>query len=221
MVAREYMINDIVPLKTSDSSGVALQLMDEYKVSQFPIVNNTSFLGLISETDIVLMDDLSLPIGNHKLLKPNLFIEPCKHMFDVIRYMFDNSLSLVPIVSDDTRYEGVITYECLLKACADLSSSDSPGSIIVLEMSDNDYYLSELTRLLEEENTKVLSLGVKTFPNSTKIEVNLKVNKIDISRILSTLQRFNYVIKASWTESPDDNESLRNRYDSLMKYLDI
>ena len=54
--------------------------------------------------------------------------------------------------------------------------------------------------------------------DSTKIEVTLKINELDLDRILRTFERYDYVIKASFQKS-DYEEDLQFRYEALMNYL--
>ena len=52
MLAKD-MISDVVPaLKTSDTAQTALNWMEIFRVSHLPIVNESDYLGLISDSDI-------------------------------------------------------------------------------------------------------------------------------------------------------------------------
>ncbi|HLU84878.1 MAG TPA: hypothetical protein VKZ45_05340, partial [Vicingaceae bacterium] len=57
-----------------------------------------------------------------------------------------------------------------------------------------------------------------SHPDSTKLEVTLKINKNEITRILATFERFNYVVTASYNET-DYQKDLQNRYDEFMRFL--
>ena len=57
-------------------------------------------------------------------------------------------------------------------------------------------------------------------PDSARIGIGLKINKMDIGPILNTFDRYGYFVKASFGEDEDLDE-LRENYDSLMKYLNI
>jgi hypothetical protein len=56
--------------------------------------------------------------------------------------------------------------------------------------------------------------------DSTKIEVTLKVNKEDLSRILQTFYRYNYNVKASYHQS-DFEEDLKGRFNEFIRFLNI
>ena len=59
------------------------------------------------------------------------------------------------------------------------------------------------------------------MPDSTLIEVTLKLNRINIEAVIQTFNRFHYEIKAYYGENANDEDLLRDRYDSLMTYLNI
>ncbi len=220
MIARELISDTIMPLQTSDTGMTALNWMEEFKVSHLPIVNNSDFLGLIAETDIYELNNYDEPLGNHPLSLKNPYVNEEQHVYDIIRLVYEQKLTLIPVVDSNNRYLGSITLQCLTKYFARLAAVDNPGGIIVLEMGIRDFQLSEIARIVESSDALILSLYVLTLPDSTKMEVTIKVNRMDIGPLLATFNRYNYTIKASFFEK-DYDQTLQDRYDSLMKYLDI
>jgi len=220
MFAKDMMTNDIVPLKTSDTGQEALSWMDEYRLSHLPIVNNTEFLGLISDLDIYNMNMPEESLGNHTLSLNMPSVLDDKHMFDVLKIFHENRLTLLPVVNQKNKYLGSITLRNLVKNFSEITSIQNPGGILVLEVNQNDYSLAEITRLVESNDIKVLSSYITTFPDSTKMEVTIKMNKIDITPIIQTFLRFNYIIKASFNDTEPNND-LQENYDSFMNYLNI
>ncbi|NTW24603.1 MAG: CBS domain-containing protein [Lentimicrobium sp.] len=220
MLAKELISDAIMPLKTSDSGLMALNWMEEFRVSHLPIVNNADFLGLISESDIFEMNSYEEPLGNHVLSLQKPYVTENQHVYDVIRQVYEQKLTLIPVIDDKNKYLGSITLSCLVKYFARLAAVDNPGGIIVLEMGIRDYSLSEIARIVESSDASILSLYVTTLPDSTRMEVTIKINRMDIGPVIQTFIRFNYLIKASFYEN-DLSDSLKDRYDSLMKYLDI
>lgn len=220
MIAKNLISDTIMPLQTSDTGQTALNWMEEFKVSHLPIVNNNDFLGLISETDIYEMNNYDEPLGNHALSLKNPYVYEGQHVYDIIRQVHENKLTLIPVINDKNHYVGSVTLQCLTKYFARLAAVDNPGGIIVLEMGLRDFTLSEIARIVESNDAIILSLYVVTLPESTKMQVTLKVNRMDIAPLLATFNRYNYTIKASFFEN-DYDQTLHDRYDSLMRFLDI
>ena len=217
----KYLLNDaIIPLNDSDTGATALSWMDDYKVSHLPIVNNGDFLGLISDEDIYNMSDFSEPVGNHTLILSSPFVYEHQHILEIIKIVASQKLSLIPVLNKKKKYIGSITLNRIIESISKISAAESPGGIIVLEVSQNDYSLSEISHIIESNDAKVLSLYIETSDNSTKMRVVIKINKIDIAPVLQTFNRYNYDIKVSFSEK-DDTKYLKENYDLLMKYLDM
>ena len=98
----------------------------------------------------------------------------------------------------------------------------SPFSCIIqLEMGTYDYSLSEIARIVEENDAKILGLTVDNIPEDPgRILVSILVNKSDCGAILRSFYRYNYNVVNIFS-SPDENNDLRDRYALLMKYLSV
>lgn len=220
MIARQLISDEIMPLKTSDTGTKALKWMDEYKVSHLPIVNNDNFLGVISEQDIYNLSNFEEPLGNHKLSLKQPFINEHQHIYNVLRIIDELELTVIPVLDDHKKYLGCFTLRNLLTFIAGIYSIDNPGGVIVLEISEQDYSLTEIATIVESNNAKILSSFITNHKDSTRLEVIIKVNKIELGAILQTFDRYGYFVKASFGED-EDHEDLRERYDSFMNYLNI
>ncbi len=221
MVAKE-LISDVIPVvNTSDTGKKALNWMEIFRVSHLPIVNNQEFLGLISDTDIFDINEPDQPIGNHKLSLIKPFVKLDQHIFDVIALASKLKLSVVPVLDDNNIYKGVITTIELLDKLAEMTSLKEPGGIIVISLHHNDYSLSQISQIIESNNAKVLNLYISSKPDSTKMELTIKLNTNDLLPIIRTFERFDYEITFWHGEDDELDRFYSDRYDSLMRYLDV
>ena len=221
MLAKD-LISDVIPaLRTSDSGQKALYWMDIFRISHLPIVNNKDFLGLISDKDIYDLNMAEEPIGNHSLSLFSPYVTLDQHIFEVIEIASRLNLSVVPVLDHNNNYQGLITMNHLIHYFGDLSALKQPGGIIVLEINVNDYSLSEIAQIIEGNDAKILSLYVNSHSNSMKMEVSIKINRKELTSIIQTFNRYNYIIKASFMDENDLNSLYENRYEQFMKYLSI
>jgi CBS domain-containing protein len=221
MVAKD-LISEVIPsLKTSDLGQTALNWMEIFKISHLPIVNNQEFLGLISDTDIYDMNQPNEPIGNHELTLYKPFVTTEQHIFEVIGLTARLKLSVVPVLDSKNNYKGVITANDLIRHIAGISSMDQPGGIIVLEVIDRDYSLSQIAQIVESNNVKILSMYITSSPGSTQLEITLKVNTSDLVSVIRTFDRYNYEVKTWVTDNDSMDRFYSERFDLLMKYLNI
>lgn len=221
MVAKE-LISEVVPsLKTSDTGQKALNWMEVFRVSHLPIVNNRDFLGLISDNDIYDLNEPDQPIGNHKLSLIRPFVNSDQHIFDVINIASKMKLSLIPVLDEKKQYKGVVLVSDLVERISEMSSLKEPGGIIVISILQNDYSLSQIAQIIESNNARVLNLYISSPPDSTRMEVTVKVNTNNLMPIIRTFERFSYEI-TTWHGDDDDMDRFySDRYDSLMRYLDV
>ena len=220
MTAHDIKSEEVPCLNTSESLLRALQIMEEFRVIHIPVVRNGKFMGLITEDDALSVEDLEERIDLHlsELLK--VFVLHDQHVFDIIKLMSEFQLSNVAVTDNNHNYLGCITAESLIDVVAEFSSVRDPGSIIVLNLNINDYSMSEIARIVESNDAKILSSFVTSHPDSVQMEVTLKINISDLSGIIQAFNRYNYTVSASFHESKLD-ELMNDRYEELMKYLDI
>jgi acetoin utilization protein AcuB len=220
MIAKHLISETLFPLKTTDTGGYALSMMDDLKVSHLPVVSNMEYLGLVSDADILAMNNPEESLGSSALTMSKVSVQDYQHVYDVIKVFSSGNLSLLPVLNEKNIYIGSILLQDLVHKLSEIIAIDNPGGIIILEMNDKDYLLTEIAQIVESNDAKILSLYLTSHPDSTKLEVTVKVNRIDIGAILQTFTRYNYTIKASFTENTYD-DGLQERFDSFMKYLNV
>lgn len=220
MLAIELISDAIPPVHTSDSIQKVFDRMAEFRVSHLPIVNEEQFLGLLSEDDLIEETDYNAAIGSVALSLVNPYVLEEQHIYDVIRLFYERQLSVVPVLNNKKDYLGLISINTMNEYFAKLTSVSQPGGIIVLEVDNKNNSLAHMSQVVESDNAQILSSYTRTFPDSTRMEVTLKVNKQDISNILATFQRYNYDVKATFNFT-DHNDNSMDRFDSFMNYLNL
>ncbi len=220
MLAVELIADVIPPVHTSDSIQKVIDRMAEFRIRHLPIVNEEQFLGLIAEDDLVGESDFQSQVGALALSLVNPYVREDQHIYDVIRMFYGRKLTVIPVLDAKSNYLGLITINALTEYFARLTAVDQPGGIIVLEINNKNNSLAHMAQIVESDNAQILSSYVRTFPDSTRMEVTLKVNKQDISNIIATFLRYEYDIKATFNHTVD-NDNSRDRYNSLMNYLNL
>lgn len=220
MLAIELITDAIPPLRTSDTVQKVLERMDEFRLNHLPIVNDQQFLGLIADNDLIETTDYSMPIGALNLSLHNPFVFAGQHIYDVIRLFYEQKLSVVPVIEEKNNYLGIISINTMMEYMATLTSVKEPGGIIILEISNRNNSLAHVAQIVESENTQILSSYINSFPDSTRLELTIKLNRTDISSIVSSLVRYDYIIKNTFNTIKPDDGTL-DRYDQLMNYLNI
>ncbi len=220
MKAIELISEEIPPLTHTDTGEKALRWMDEFKVSHLPVLKNGNFVGVISESDI--LDKMDVQDTLDKLFDhlPRPYVNENAHIYEVLAKISEHKLSVLPILDDNEKYLGCTSIHNLITKIANTGSIKESGGIIVLEVNAVDYSMAQIAQIVESNNAKILSSYIMSPSDSNKLEVTLKINQIELDRIIRTFERYDYTIKASFQKSSGD-EDVQFRYDALMNYLNF
>jgi len=220
MKAIELISEDIPPLTHTDTGEKALRWMDEFKVSHLPVLKNGNFVGVISESDI--LDKMDVHDTLDKLFDhlPRPYVNQNSHIYEVLAKISEHKLSILPILDENEKYLGCTSIHNLITQIANTGSIKESGGIIVLEVNAVDYSMAQIAQIVESNNAKILSSYIMSPSDSNKLEVTLKINQIELDRIIRTFERYDYTIKASFQKSSGD-EDVQFRYDALMNYLNF
>jgi CBS domain-containing protein len=222
MLAKD-LINDRIPsLRPSDTGLKAMRLMEKFAVEHLPVTENTRYLGVVPKENILIkLSALEAPLEDNKLLiihKPAVL--ESQPLIDVVKLMSKEKMAAVAVLDSKDNYLGMVTLEDVIRYYHDSGMLKGPGGMIVLEMRTNDYSLSEISRLVENENGKIYNVSVAHSGEGDMVDITLKFNLSDLSRIISAFERHGYNIKESHHQT-EFVEDLQSRYDMLMNFLDI
>ncbi|MDN3204873.1 cbs domain containing protein [Algoriphagus sediminis] len=221
MQASEFITDFIPPLKLSDKVSLALAWMEEIRTAVLPVVDQGKFLGFVRDEVILDLNDLGLTIAEIELDGLDCKVYGDQHVYEILKAGAENGFNAVAILNREDIYQGVVTIEDSLTAFAESLSIQATGSVLVLSMEMTDYSLSEIARLVETENGKILSSIISSDPlDSSKIKLTLKIDQPELRHIKATLERFGYKIIDHFEEEAGIS-SEEDRIGNLLRFLDI
>jgi signal-transduction protein with cAMP-binding, CBS, and nucleotidyltransferase domain len=220
MRASEIISDVIPPLVHTDSGEKALLWMDEFQVNHLPVLKNGNFVGILSESELLDQVDLEPSLDELFQHLPRPFVFADAHLFDILQHFSLFKLTSLPVLDRQEQYLGVISSQDLLQLLAQSTGVKEIGSVLVLEMDANNYVLSQIAQIIESNQAKILNLFINAEPDSTKIQVSLRINQQNLSAIIRTFERYDYNVLASF-QAEDQHNELQERYDELMLYLNM
>lgn len=194
--------------------------MNEFKVFHLPVVKDNQYLGLIAEDELLEHQKVEVSIEEEPLKMLNPFVYQDAHIYDILRLFHQLQISLLPVLDYGNNFIGSVTETDLIKYIAEIYGLQEPGGTIVLEISNRNNSLSHMAQVVEADNAQILSSFVRSFPDSTKLQVTLKINKTELSGITASFERYNYDVIAVYNNTKTDTGT-DDRYNSLMNYLNV
>lgn len=220
MIAPHLISDTVPPLHLDDTGEQAMLAMHEFNVSQIPVVDGYSYVGLITMEDIINSKHLSYPLKKFTQAFRKPFVRETSHIFDVMKAAVEFNVRVVPVINDAHKYIGLISAESCLRAFAVLNSVQDAGGILELEIPVKDYLMSRVAKIVEENEAEILCLYTNINQQSQKAEITIKLNTTEMAGIVASFERYEYDVKAIHNDS-EYTENLKDRYDMLMRYLNV
>lgn len=219
MLTAQYITSDYYEISPTDSIAIALDQMNELHCKQLAVVQNGVFLGIIEENSLLDEYNIDLPIQNCINSFKAVFLFDTQHIYDALQLIANNDFCIIPILDKNHNYLGSLTKQSILIALKNLLGEEE-SALIVLELGARDYALSHIARIIEAENTIIYSTAIQKIPDSSKLELTIQLDRSNISAVIASLWRNDYVVKAVFRDNIDQSD-LQNRYQLLMNYLDM
>ena len=220
MIAKDLINDSFPPLKLSDSGLKAINWMEEFRLEHLPLVDSVNYIGLASEEDILKLSALDQPLANHNLPLIRPFVRYNQPVFEVVKLISKDKLTIVPVLDAADHYIGLVTLQDILKHYSESGIFEDANGVLVLEVGAKSYSLSEIAHIIESEDGKIISSYITPNPENETIDITIKINQRELSLILASFRRHGYFVKEHYhhNEFMDD---IKSRYDSLMNYLGI
>lgn len=218
MFAQDCIETSIPFIRLEDKIHFVLDLMHEYKTDHLAVVNDEQYIATVSENNLLEMDD-ELTINAIIEFAKSEKISEETHLFDVLKKCNDINSYAVAVVTSENNYIGITSPQKILEQFTAKSALSASGGILLLEVEAKNYSLTEISRIVESNNAMILQTMLSTQPNNS-LRVSIKINKVDLKEIQASFERYNYNVIAVYHQSVFEYQ-LQDRYDSLMRYLEV
>ena len=131
--AENGMIYDPVTISPDANVGNALAMMKKHHIGGIPVVEANGFLiGIVTNRDLRFQEDMQLPISE-VMSKENLVTAPKGiTLADATKILQHSKVEKLPVVDNDGKLVGLITYKDLMKIKDNpIASKDSKGRLLV------------------------------------------------------------------------------------------
>lgn len=220
MLNQEILSIDILPLHPDDTVLLAKEAMDDLHVAHLPVIQEQKLLGTVSEDILLNASSDNMPLNRLQSSFSGAAVQGVNHILESIQVMNEFNLTLLPVINKESDYLGSITAIELLKSAGKLIGTGYPGAIVVLEMDKINFSFAEISKLVETNDAQITQLNTYFDAITSAFYITLRINRLEISDIIATFQRYEYKIKYYFGEEQYDNE-LRSNYNHLMNYLSI
>jgi len=219
MITDQYLSNDIEPLSLEDTVQTAIDKMNRLHLDLLPVIYNNHLVNYAG-IDVIEHLNSTIKLSELEMYAPVLpFVNTSQHLLHALTHLKSLNVSLMAVLDENGEYQGVLKTKDVVKALSNSLSIRSSGSIIVIRVKPIDYSLSDLSRIIEYSDAKILGFFIFEVEGSDELEVHLKLNTGILKHILATLERYDYNV-VQYFNREDLTDDLDQRFENLMNYID-
>jgi predicted transcriptional regulator len=220
MLAAELIDPMLPALKPTDSVGQALDWMQEHRIGQLILVDQTDYQGIISEELLLDITDDERPLSNMMHLFEQVFAYEGQHLYEVLGLVMQHRMDVIAVLNEGREFIGTVSTSELLRQFAQELGVQEGGAVLMISLNERDYSMAEISRLVESNNVKIISsyFSSAAYGMPDRSRLTLKLNRQNITAVISTLERFGYQIEAAFANVPIESID-QDRLDSLLRYL--
>jgi CBS domain-containing protein len=219
MLAAQLINTSFPSVHLLDKASFALQLMEDYDVQHLCVVTDEKFVGIVDKNTLLDTHETAvIATMQDEFMVASVHAD--EHFLVGAKLLSLHELTMLPVVSTSADLLGVITAKQMLAALTSHVGADRKGAVIVLEMEQRQYSFGEIARLVETNDAFVTQLSTTTDAQTGMLLVTLQINRIEVSTIVATFQRYDYSVKYYFGEENYQNE-LKENYNHLLSYLNM
>ncbi len=219
MTISAHILNDIAIQPITQKVRVLKELFNELTCSHLPIAKDGTYIGCVSENDLRCFEG-EKTLADYQYAITPFFVKKTDPILDILKAFAVNDTNLIPVISEKNKhYLGYFELIDILNILKDTPFLIENGNIIVVEKSEHDYSLSEISQIVESNEGKIYGSYISAFTNGIT-QITLKISESRLNEILQTFRRYGYRIVS---EHQEDSfiQNLKERSDYLNKYLNI
>lgn len=219
MLIKEFINTQLPLLNGKHNVKKALKVMKEFHIGYLSVYINGNY-GYLSYTALKeIAKDTLLSETEHLMVKISLLIS--SHIWESARLFSQYETEVFPVVNENNIFCGSLQQKDIFAHIPNIFPIENGGAILELEMSYQDYSLSEISNIVEGNNAKIILLSVLPIKGTSKVNITFTIDKIDATEVIQSLERHNYQVKAWFMNNGKIDNILEERYDAFMKYINV
>jgi acetoin utilization protein AcuB len=220
MIVSEIQLSLVPVLKPSDAVAFAIDRMLESRLFDLPVVDEEQrLLGMLRYETLEEQDEDS-NLESFKAEWKDFSVQATDPFVRLLHLFEQDQTTAVPVVDEDHFHIGTVQVHDLAAWLATQSVVAQPGGLLTLKVAQNNYSLSEIARIAESNNGTIINLRLSPDNEPEFMLIHLKLNLMDLTYVMATFERFGYRIQ-NFNHQSHLSDFYTERYDALMRYLDI
>lgn len=198
MKVKNRMIKKVVTISKGATVQDALKLMKKHSIRHLPVVeenDKSSMVGLVTEGGLRQFFFLSMveniSVQDAMAINP-IIIEPNANVELAASLIHRQKIGCLPVV-EKKKLVGIITTTDILAAFIEMMGLLKASSRIDLELKGEEGSIEEISRIVKENNSEIISIGIVNRSPRKKLQY-IRLQKCDPEPIVKSLKKHGYKV---------------------------
>lgn len=214
MLMLSHLNFDLPVLRLTDSVAKALKTLRIQGVNALAVVENKSYLGLITYEVLSQASAPEQTLADLKEHFSNFHMEEEEDVLASLPWLDESGVNVIAITNADGFFRGYLTKTAVGNILLNSGVENKNGGIIRIPFQASRDSLSTIIRIIEEENGFV----VRTFFQEPLVVIQVQTETF--GRIISNLERHGIFIEKAFVFG-EQIEVDQDRFDHLMRFIDL
>lgn len=218
MLVKDYISKDFTPVKISQTVGEALDLVVKFNLTHMPVLEGPEFSGNLSR-EILEEHRRETGLSELKEFFELFFVDEKASLLDSVQIYHNNMANVLAVLNRAHHYTGLLMLDDVISGFSSMPLITEPGSIMIVETPHKKLSFSEISNIVESNNSKIIGMFVTAY-HDDNVRVVLKLVSENLTSVGETFERFDYKVVYKFFND-EKEELMKERFDQLMKYLSI
>jgi len=195
---KNWMIKKVITINKRATVQEALKLMKKHSIRHLPVIeekNKHSMVGLVTESSLrqfYLLSMLEKISIQDAMISDPLSIDPNANIELAASLIHRHKVGCLPVIENE-KLVGIITITDILAAFIEMMGILKASSRIDLELKDKEGAVEEISRIIREHNSEIISIGMVNQSPRKKLHY-LRLKKCDLEPIVKSLREHGYKV---------------------------
>lgn len=214
MFITSYLSKDLKPGKVNFSTNELVEMVQDMKLSHLPMFNGFDFIGNLAAEDL---EELVGQSVNFEDYTESFYLLEEQTIFDALRLMDLNATNVIPVLSKEFKYLGLVSEQSLIEGLAKFPFITEMAVTMIVSIATKDLAIGTISNIIESNHGKIFGLFIYN-ETEDRTEVLIRFIAPNLVSIGETFERYGFtVIQKNYTD--EKQELLQSRYAQLLKYM--
>lgn len=218
MMIAEYISKDFAPLKPSDTVARAMELVDKFNLTHIVVLKGSESEGNLSKETLEEYEPDTL-LSDLKEFYEVFFVEEKASLLDAIQIFDQHTANVLVVLNAQQQFVGLLMLDDVISGLSAMPLINEPGSVMIVEIPQNKLSFSEISKIVESNNAKITGMFVVAYLEDS-VHVAVKLASGNLTSVGETFDRFDYKVVYKFFRD-EKEELMKERFEQLMKYLDL